>query len=185
MNLDAFIPVSPRNDSGVRSSSEPAKLIHARRILIAEDDEIIRWIISNMLVDDGYVVNGAADGEQAWEALRHDSYDLLVTDNEMPRLTGIKLIERIRRAGMSLPVIVASGTFSAERVRDYPQLQIAAVIPKPFGRLEFLNAVRNALSSNEDTITDHASFDRSHDGPFSILQRNELNPKLCHCRNGR
>jgi two-component system cell cycle response regulator CpdR len=144
------MPVSSRNRSGVRDSSKPSDLIHARRILIAEDDEIIRRIISNALADDGYAVNAAADGEQAWEALRHDSYDLLVTDNEMARLTGIKLIERVRKAGMGLPVIVASDTFTVESVRDCPQLQIAAVIPKPFHKLEFLDTVRNVLPSNED-----------------------------------
>jgi CheY-like chemotaxis protein len=150
MNLDALITVSPRNDSGFRDSAKPADLIHARRILIAEDDDIVRWIISNTLADEGYTVEVAADGEEAWEALRQDAYDLLVTDNDMPRLTGLKLIERIRKAGMVLPVIVASGTFSAESVRDYPQLQIAAVIPKPSRKLEFLDAVRNVLSSQED-----------------------------------
>jgi DNA-binding NtrC family response regulator len=150
MNFGAPISVSPRNDSGVRDSSKPSDLIYAPRILIAEDDDIIRRILSNILADDGYAVNVAADGEEAWEALCHDSYDLLVTDNEMPRLTGIRLIERIRKLGMSLPAIVVSGTFSVENVRDYPQLQIAAVIPKPFGRLKLLDAVRNVLSSNED-----------------------------------
>jgi CheY-like chemotaxis protein len=149
MNLNTLIPVSPRNGSGVRDFAKPSELIHARRILVAEDDDIIRWIIANRLADDGYTVDAAADGEEAWEALRHDAYDLLVTDNDMPRLTGLKLIERIRKAGMALPVIVASGTFSAESVRDYPQLQITAVIPKPFHKLEFLDAVRNILSSQE------------------------------------
>ena len=185
MNLDALIPVSPRNGSGDRDPSKPSGLIHARRILIAEDDEIIRQIISDALVDDGHAVNAAADGEQAWEALRHDAYDLLVTDNEMPRLTGIKLIERIRKSGMSLPVIVASGSFSVESMRDHPQLQIEAVIPKPFGKSEFLDIVRNVLSSSEDTFTDHAPLNRSHAGPFSILQRSEQNPKSCRRRNGR
>jgi DNA-binding NtrC family response regulator len=153
MNLDALIPVSSRNGSDARDSSKPSELIHARRILIAEDVDIIRWIISNTLAEDGYVVNTVADGEQAWKALCHDAYDLLVTDNEMPRLTGIRLIERMRKMGMSLPVIVASGTFSAESVRDYPQLQIAAVIPKPFGRSKLLDTVRNVLSSNENPKT--------------------------------
>jgi DNA-binding NtrC family response regulator len=149
MNLDAPISVPPGNDSGIGDSSEPSDLIYMRRILIAEDDDIIRQIISKALVDEGYAVNATADGEQAWEELRHDSYDLLVTDNEMPRLTGIKLIERVRKAGMSLPVIVASGNFPVDRARDYPQFQIAAVIPKPFRNLEFLDAVRNVLSSKE------------------------------------
>ena len=151
MNLDALIPVSRRNGSGFTDSSILSEPVHARRILIAEDDDLIRWIISNTLSEDGYTVNAAADGEEAWEALHHDAYDLLVTDNDMPRLTGLKLIERIRKAGMALPVIVASGTFSAESVRDYPELQIAAVIPKPFHKLEFLDSVRKVLSLQEDT----------------------------------
>ena len=153
MNLDAHISVLPRNGSGFADCAKASVMIHTPRILIAEDDNIIRQIISNFLVNEGYVVNAAADGEQAWEALRHDDYDLLVTDNDMPHLTGLKLIERIRHASMSLLVVIASGTFLADMALDYPQLHIAAVIPKPFRKSEFLDAVRNVLSSNADTIT--------------------------------
>ena len=152
MNLDTLIPVSPRNGSGSKDSSTPSESIHPRRILIAEDDDLIRWIISNILVEEGYTVNAAADGEEAWEAICRDAYDLLVTDNDMPRLTGLKLIERIRKAGMALPVIVVSGTFTAESMRDYPEFQIAAVIPKPFHKLEFQDTVRNILSSQEGNV---------------------------------
>jgi CheY-like chemotaxis protein len=162
MNFDALISVSPRNGSGGRDSSKPSEPIHARRILIAEDDDIIRQIISSFLVKEGYDVTAAADGEEAWKALRHDDYDLLVTDNSMPRLTGLKLIERIRKRGMSLPVIVASSSFFAWNVREYPQLQIAAVIPKPFDKSEFLDAVRNVLATNEDPIPDQVPLNRSH-----------------------
>ena len=105
---------------------------------MADDDEGIRQLISTVLAHAGFEVNAASDGQQAWEALLHEHYDLLVTDNEMPRLPGIKLIERIREEGMSLPVIIASGTFPVERVRNDPQLQIAAVLPKPFRIPELL-----------------------------------------------
>ena len=150
-----FISGSRLKVSGFKDSSRPSESNHARRILIAEDDDIVRQIISNILADEGYAVNAAADGEQAWEALRQDPYDLLVTDNEMPRLTGIKLIERIRKAGMSLPVIVVSSAFPVDRARDYPQLQITAAVPKPFGRLKLLDTVKSALSPNEDSFADH------------------------------
>ena len=164
-----FIPGLRLNGPGFKDSSKPSALRHARRILIAEDDDIIRQIISNVLADEGYAVNAAADGEQAWMALRQDPYDLLVTDNEMPRLTGINLIERIRQAGMSLPVIVASSAFPVDRAWDYPQLQITAVIPKPFSRLKFLATVKSVLSSNEDSLADHAPLNQSPTSPLSIL----------------
>ena len=163
-----FIPGSRLNGSGFKDSSKPSGFNRARRILIAEDDDIIRQIISNILADEGYAVNAAADGEQAWKALLQDPYDLLVTDNEMPHLTGINLIERIRNAGMSLPVIVASSAFPADRARDHPQLQITAVVPKPFGRLKFLDTVKSVLSSNEDSLADHAPLNPSQTSPLSI-----------------
>ena len=126
--------------------------IRAQRILIADDDELIRHLMSIILSDAGFDANAAADGEQAWEALHQNHYDLLVTDNEMPRLAGIELIERIRKEGMSLPIIVISGSASAETARDNPQLQIAAVLPKPFDVQELLPIVRTALrAAGEDT----------------------------------
>jgi CheY-like chemotaxis protein len=112
-------------------------LIFAQRILVADDDPVIRRLISDVLINNGFTVNTASNGEQAWEALQYDNYDLLVTDYEMPHLTGIELIERIRKVGMSLPVILVSGSFSAESVRDHPQLQIAAVLPKLFKKWNF------------------------------------------------
>jgi CheY-like chemotaxis protein len=154
MNLDALMPFPQHNGSSIRESLKPSELIFAQRILVVEDDPIICRLISDFLANDGFAVNTASDGEQAWEALHHDHYDLLVTDNEMPHLTGIKLIERMRKAGMSLPAIIASGSFSAESLRDYPQLQIAAVIPTPFKKLEFLDTVKNVLSACEDAITE-------------------------------
>lgn len=131
------------------------------RILLAEDDPIICRLLSDILEDDHFAVDVAFDGEKAWEALNHNHYDLLVTDNQMPHLTGLQLIERIRKAGMSLPIVVASGSFSPESARRYPHLRIAAVIPKPFGNVEFLDTVRNALSAGGEAITKHAPLNRS------------------------
>ena len=156
MNLEIFSPVSPRDASGVEKSSLPLVATRARKILVAEDDEVIRPIISNVLTGDGFAVNVTADGEQAWEALRRDHYDLLVTDNQMPRLTGRRLIGRIREAGMSLPIIVVSGSFPTEAGRDHPELRIDAVLPKPFAIPMLLDAVRIALSSGGDTAADSA-----------------------------
>jgi CheY-like chemotaxis protein len=152
MNLETLTPASPHNGSFIRDASRPPAVSRTRRILVADDDALIRQLMSSALSENGFEVNAVSDGEQAWDALCHEHYDLLVTDNEMPRLTGLKLVERIRDAGMSLPVIVASGTFSVERARNDPQLQFAAVIPKPFGLLEMLDAVKNVLASCHQSL---------------------------------
>jgi DNA-binding response OmpR family regulator len=151
MNCNTLVPVKALSLSG-KKSSEPSKLNLRCRILVAEDDHVIRRLMSLFLMDEKFEVEAVSDGEQAWEALNQDDYDLLVTDNDMPRLTGINLITRIRKAGIRLPVIIASGTFSPESVPAYTDLNISAVITKPFGRLELLKAVRNALFSSSGPI---------------------------------
>lgn len=75
------------NSCGTTSAERPIPA-RPRRILVADDDEAIRYLISTVLADAGFDVNAASDGQQAWEALLHEHYDLLVTDSHMPRLTG-------------------------------------------------------------------------------------------------
>src|ERR1035438_8912209 len=153
-------------NSCVTDSSEPPVLTRSRRILVADDDESIRYLLSTVLAGAGFDVNTASDGQQAWEAILHGHYDLLLTDNDMPRLTGIQLIERIREAGMSLPVIIASGTFPVERVRNDPQHQIAAALPKPFRIPELLDTVRDVLASSPGDTTKHNAAAREWHSPF-------------------
>jgi len=125
-------------------------MIQTRRILIADDEEEIRHLISRVLVGAGFEVNVAANGEQAWNDLHHEHYDLLVTDDEMPQLKGITLVERIRREGLSLPVIIASGSFSVDWGQTTPELHIAAVLPKPFDLFKLLDIIRSTLRSADE-----------------------------------
>jgi CheY-like chemotaxis protein len=134
-------------DACAPAPSEPPVAIRKWRILVADDDEGMRCLSSNVLSDTGFDVHVACDGEQAWDALCHGHFDLLITDNDMPRLTGMKLIERIRETGMQLPVIIASGSVLTASAHESPQLQIAAVLSKPFSIAELINAARFALFS--------------------------------------
>src|SRR5437867_4517354 len=136
MNLETLVPTPPRDGSCVSALSEPSVAMRKWRILVADDEEGIRCFSSSVLAVAGFDVNVASDGEQAWEALSHEHYDLLITDNDMPRLTGMKLIERIRETGMRLPVIMASCSLRSAIAREQPQLHIAAVVSKPFTILE-------------------------------------------------
>lgn len=113
---------------------------------VAEDDEIIRTLTTQILTKAGFVVDSAIDGEKAWDQLHRQAYDLLITDNEMPYLKGIELIERIRRSGVSLSIIVCSAAFTADRA-DLDRLRIAAILPKPLGFRQLLETVRRVLES--------------------------------------
>ncbi len=80
------------------------------RILVADDSLTVRELERKLLTSQGYEVETAVDGADAWNALRSGKYDLLVTDIDMPRLDGIELVKLIRNHAQlrDLPVIVMS-----------------------------------------------------------------------------
>ena len=56
---------------------------------MGEDNRVIRRLITKVLVDTGYEVDAAEDGEAAWDALQLNSYNLLITENKMPKVSGV------------------------------------------------------------------------------------------------
>ena len=93
----------------------PSQTNSLQQILVADDDPTIRRCSAEALMQAGYSVDAVGDGEAAWEALNARSYDLLVTDYMMPKLSGVELCRKLRAARMALPVILMSGTLPKRR----------------------------------------------------------------------
>lgn len=125
----------------------PAKPAH--RILLLDDDDDIREICVETLVHKGYHVDAAADGEAGWKALQARKYDLLITDHEMPKLSGLELVKKVCSSRMPLAVIIASGSLSPGELKRHPAIQIAAALPKPFSPDELLKTVQHVLCGND------------------------------------
>ncbi len=66
------------------------------RILVVDDSNGVRQLKVDLLVGSGYDVEEARDGADGWEALQTGHYDLIITDNTMPRMTGVEMIEKFR-----------------------------------------------------------------------------------------
>ena len=133
----------------LQSPQSPANLRH--RILLADDELHAREFTAGVLIRFGYDVDTAEDGAAAWEAL-HDiniRYDLLITDNNMPRMTGLELIKKLRSEEMILPVILMSGTAPTEVLKQYPWQLWDATLPKPFTLTELYDAVKKVLHTPE------------------------------------
>src|SRR5690349_1908558 len=93
------------------------------RILAVNVDMSLRKLSTELLILSGYEVDAVADGAAAWEALHTDSYDLLITDNNMPNLTGVELLKKLYATRMALPFIMASGTLPEEEFTQHPWLR--------------------------------------------------------------
>jgi CheY-like chemotaxis protein len=118
-------------------------------ILVVEDNELIRRVNAEVLIRSGYEVNVAEDGAAAWEAIQFRHYDLLVTDNEMPELSGIELLYKLQAVRRAMPVVLASGTMPEEKLKLHPGLQIDATLLKPYTPDEFLATVKKVIRATD------------------------------------
>jgi CheY-like chemotaxis protein len=96
----------------------------------------------------GYSVTLVRDGRQAWEALQEMSYDLLLTDYDMPHLNGVELLRRARLNGIGLPVIIISGNLMSINCEP---LNFSAMLDKPVSLADLLGAVALALERKKET----------------------------------
>jgi DNA-binding response OmpR family regulator len=145
MKQNALTSATARSDFNRIDFTRPPRTVRRQKILVADDNPDVRRVMADALRLAGFDTQGVDDGEAAWHELQHHAYNLLVTDLDMPRLAGLPLIQRLRDAGMSLPVIMVSGHPETVSVQDHVKLQIAAVLPKPFNLLEFQDTVKFTL----------------------------------------
>ena len=78
------------------------------RVFVADDDQKILTFIVNGLKQEGYMVDSARDGEEAWSILSTRMYDAAVLDIMMPKLDGLTVIQRIRDEGVKTPILILS-----------------------------------------------------------------------------
>jgi DNA-binding NtrC family response regulator len=132
-------------------ASQPAKANLPKRILFVDDEPLIRQLHKEVLSDVGYAVELAEDGAVAWDALQRQNYDLLITDHEMPKLTGVELLQKLHAARVYVPVIMVSGTMPTEELKPHQVLPVKATLSKPYMIADLLNTVKNILSASESS----------------------------------
>jgi DNA-binding response OmpR family regulator len=115
------------------------------RILVVDDDNDARQLSMDVLAGSGYDVDAAKDGAAGWEAIQTKGYDLVITDNKMPRMTGIEMIEKLRSAHIISKVIMATGNLPVFEFSRKPWLKPDAALQRPFSNDELLAAVKKVL----------------------------------------
>jgi len=120
--------------------------VTSRRVVIAEDEALIRMDLAEMLAEEGYdVVGQAGDGERAVELTESERPDLVILDVKMPKLDGIAAAERI--AAQRIAPVVILTAFSqrdlVERARDAGAM---AYLVKPFTKDDLVPAIEMAVS---------------------------------------
>lgn len=135
-----------------------------KRILVVDDERQITRMLRASLQANGYTVDIATNGLEAFQKFEADPPDLIITDLSMPEMNGLELTQAVRRVGET-PIIVLS-------VRNGDSMKVTALdegaddyLTKPFSMLELLARVRAQLRRNASDIT---SAENITDGDFGI-----------------
>jgi len=120
-----------------------------KRILVADDNKAIRDIVSEVLEFIGYEVDLAINGIEALAFFLKSSFDLVVTDLEMPVMDGLSLADRIKVRSPCTPVILITGGDRETVLKKVERWPVDSVIFKPFTLEELEKTVRGALVSSE------------------------------------
>jgi CheY-like chemotaxis protein len=120
-----------------------------KKVLVAEDNAALATVVRFHLERAGFSVTVARNGQDAWEQLQEQTFDILVTDQQMPFLSGSDLCARLRDIPQLAPLPVVMLTAKGLEmelgfVRD--QLGVKEVLPKPFSVRQLVSAVENSLT---------------------------------------
>ena len=143
------------NNNEVVSSEElvsppiPGQKSSRHRVLVVDDDSDVRHHNVEILIYHGYDVEDATDGADGWEALQDRHFDVVITDNTMPKMTGVEMIEKLRSSRMTVPVIMATSMMPAFEFARRPWLTPDAALIVPFSDDELLAVIRNLLRKDD------------------------------------
>jgi len=113
------------------------------KILVVDDEKIIRESLSYILKKEGYEVEEAENGKVAYNILRERSFDLVITDLEMPEMKGIELLEQIRKLNVQTSTVVITAYGSLETAISALRNGASDYILKPIEFDELLIKVKN------------------------------------------
>jgi DNA-binding response OmpR family regulator len=119
-----------------------------KRILVVDDEAMIRNLLFEVLSEQGFQVTLAKDGRDSLKQMENDRFDLLITDIHMPHLNGIEMLRQMKLDKRREKVIVISGL--ADDAADLEGKDIPpvfALLPKPFRIKRFLDTVAAVLAS--------------------------------------
>lgn len=127
--------------------AEPAPQGGVETILLVDDEEQIRHVAAQMLIEFGYTVLTASNGEEALEIYtpKKDVIDLIILDINMPGMGGIQCLRELKNIDPLIKVVIASGYTAEGRVRDALEAGGSAYVGKPYIIRELLSKVRDVL----------------------------------------
>ena len=116
-------------------------------ILIVEDEPSMSWALAEGLSEDGFTTDTFPTAEQAWEWLQRGRSDLVISDMQLPGMSGLDLARKLQRGPHAQPVIIVTAYGTPETLRELRRAGVADCFPKPFPMDVLRRSVRRALAT--------------------------------------
>jgi len=121
--------------------------LKTKLILVAEDEDILRELLAELLISYDFKVITSANGEGVIKEITNGKKpDLLIIDQKMPDMDGITCIKKIKEMGIDLPIILATGSQSDYTKEDVINNLVDKIITKPYNFEEILNVIRELIN---------------------------------------
>jgi CheY-like chemotaxis protein len=127
------------------------------RILFVDDEPSLLEIFAQWLSsgEKPHLISTAADGQEALEMMQQNTYDLVITDVNMPRMNGPSLLRQLGKSGKSIPAIIFVSGFGNVDERELYGLGVEAFLSKPVHRETLVRAVDSALAERSSLWREH------------------------------
>ncbi|MBF0539814.1 MAG: response regulator [Nitrospirae bacterium] len=118
------------------------------KLLVVDDDRVLLDSIVMILQEEGCEVSAVSSGREALELLRHDSYDVVITDIKMPGISGIELIQEIKSLGIETPIILMTAFVEVKTTIEAVRRRAFDFIIKPYDPEDLILAIEKAVRFN-------------------------------------
>ena len=123
-------------------------MTHSPQVLIAEDNPGLARVLSFKFKSCGFAPIVCGDGMAAWEAFQNSEFAAVISDQEMPRMTGVELCRNVRDSGSTIPFFLVTGRqleLSSTGIAE--ELSISQIFSKPFSPQTVIAAVNEAMEA--------------------------------------
>jgi two-component system cell cycle sensor histidine kinase/response regulator CckA len=143
-----FSVLLPASHDQRRATPRPVarRATHPCKVLIVDDEALVRAQLRRSLELRGYTVVEAADGQSGLSAVAETHPDLVILDMTMPDLDGAEVLRRLRAGGSRVPVIISSGYLDVSLEQRLPAGDFQGFLAKPYGPSDLAAAMAHALS---------------------------------------
>jgi DNA-binding NtrC family response regulator len=131
-----------------------------KKILVVDDENRIRSLLSEILSSEGFEVSMARDGQDSLDQMARSRFDLVITDIQMPNLDGMAMLRRMKKAGRKEKVIIMTGSGLGRDLSGEDVPPVVSRLQKPFRMDRFLDVVIAATSGE---LKSDETFNRSGD----------------------